>query len=274
MYTYPQAKINLGLYVVERRPDGYHNLQTAFYPVPLTDTLQVVPSKTASWSLQTVGTPVEGRAEDNLVVRVYLQMREEFHLPPVDIYLDKHIPCGAGLGGGSSDAAEMMKRLNELFRLHLSDDALEQRLAMFGADCPFFVRRRPVLAEGIGDVFSPLTVSLKGWTIALVKPPVHVSTREAYADVSPRSPHVPLHEALRHPVEQWRRLVFNDFEPSVFARHPEIAAVKDTLYDMGAQFALMTGSGATVFALFKHRIEELPRVFADCFTYQSLLREF
>lgn len=272
--VYPCAKINLGLYVTARRPDGYHDLLTAFYPVPLCDTLQVDEARTAHWSLRTVGKAIQGRPEDNLVVRVFLALQQEFDLPPVDIYLDKHIPTGAGLGGGSSDAAEMMKRLNAHFSLGLSEDEMERRLAVFGADCPFFVRRRPVLATGIGDVFSPLQIALKGKTIALVKPPVFVSTREAYAGVTPKMPSHDLAATLASPVSTWREKVFNDFETSVFRAHPEIAAVKETLYDMGAEFALMSGSGSTVFALFPHPIDELPRVFPDCFTFQSLLRQF
>ncbi len=273
MYVSPCCKINLGLYVTNRRTDGYHDLLTVFYPVPLCDTLEVEPSKTNQWTLRTTGAPVAGKPEDNLVARVYLSLREEFGLPPVDILLDKHIPMGAGLGGGSSDAAEMMKRLNDMFNLRLTADDMERRLSAFGADCPFFVRRQPVLATGIGDVFSPLSLTLKGWVLALVKPEVFVSTKEAYAGVSPAQPEHDLRTALSEPVENWRETVKNDFERSVFAAHPEIAAVKETLYDMGAAFALMSGSGSTVFALFRHHIEELPRVFPDCFTWQALLRE-
>lgn len=272
MYTYAPAKINLGLYVTDRRADGYHDLITAFYPIPLCDTLQVTEAKTNRWSLQTAGIKVGAPPADNLAVRVYLDLQREFRLPPVDIYLDKHIPTGAGLGGGSSDAAETMKRLNTLFNLGLTDDVMERRLARFGADCPFFVRQNPVIATGIGDVFAPLPLSLKGWTLALVKPPVSVSTREAYAGVTPARPRYDLHEALAAPVETWRDTVLNDFEPSVFAVHPEISAVKRTLYDMGAAFALMSGSGSTVFALFPRPEEELPRVFSDCFTFQARLR--
>lgn len=273
MYIYPCCKINLGLYVTSRREDGYHNLHTVFYPVPLCDTLEVEQSRAASWSLQLAGTPVAGNPEENLVVKVYLALRDEFQLPPVDIYLDKHIPTGAGLGGGSSDAAMTMRRLNELFQLGLTPDDMEARLAQFGADCPFFVRSRPVLAEGIGNLFTPITLTLSGWTLALVKPATFVSTREAYAGITPRSPRLHLSEALSQPVQTWRDTVFNDFEPSVFAAHPEIAAIKQTLYDMGASFALMSGSGSTVFALFTHRVEELPRVFPDCFTWQGTLRQ-
>lgn len=272
--SYPCAKINLGLYVTERRTDGYHNLQTAFYPVPLCDTLQVDLAKGSDWTLQTAGVRVDVPKEKNLVGQVYLSMREEFALPAIDVYLDKHIPTGAGLGGGSSDAAEMMKRLNTMFQLNLSETDMEQRLARFGADCPFFVQRRPVMASGIGDVFGPLSVKLKGLTLALVKPPVFVSTREAYAGVKPHAPATDLQEALTKPIETWHDNVLNDFEPSVFSAHPELAAIKQTLYQMGALFALMSGSGSTVYALFRHRLDELPRVFSDCQTWQLLLREY
>ena len=186
--------------------------------------------------------------------------------------MDKHIPTGAGLGGGSSDAAHMMKQLNEQFALGLSETEMERRLAAFGADCPFFVRERPVLATGIGDRFTPLALSLKGWTLLLIKPPVHVSTRKAYAGVTPRRPEANLADVIARPVTEWRGRLGNDFEASVFAAHPEIGAIKQTLYDFGAAYAAMSGSGSAVFGLFAHPVESAKAVFKDCFVFQQRLR--
>lgn len=274
MYTLPNAKINIGLYVVERRPDGYHNLQTVFYPIPLTDSLELksLSSKGTNYDFITSGLSIAGNAQDNLVIKVYEKLAEEFDLPAVEIYLSKHIPMGAGLGGGSSDAAFMMRMLNEQFNLQLSDTDMEQRLAKFGADCPFFVRNNAVYAEGIGNEFSPLALSLKGYYIVLIKPQVHVSTAEAYSAVSPAYPeHNLIDTLMTQPIENWRELVFNDFEKSVFSLYPEISAIKETLYDMGALYASMSGSGSAVYGIFNRPVEDVSSIFPDCFTFVNQL---
>lgn len=271
--AFPKAKINIGLYVVERRPDGYHNLQTVFYPIPLHDNLQirVLKNDTHPYQLQTAGNVIEGNPADNLVVRVYESLKQEFNLPPLDIYLYKRIPTGAGLGGGSSDAAYMMRMLNEAFTLNLTSEEMERRIAKMGADCAFFIQERPSYATGIGDILSPIQLSLKGMYLLLVKPPTFVSTQEAYKGVVPRQPQHELLQALSAPVETWRETVGNDFELSVFRHHPNIAAIKQTLYDMGAVYASMSGSGSSVYGLFKHPIETL-NVFSDCFVHQQVLQ--
>jgi 4-diphosphocytidyl-2-C-methyl-D-erythritol kinase len=276
MITYPCAKINIGLYVVERRSDGYHNIETVFYPIPLQDALEIKPLSTTAadmpYRLQTVGFPIPGAVADNLVVRVFRDLQREFRLPPHDVWLHKRIPMGAGLGGGSSDAAAMMTLVNELHRLGISADEMERRMASYGADCPFFVRQRPVYATGIGDRFTPVALSLKGMTLVLVKPSIGIPTREAYAGITPAPPAYDLREALQQPIEEWRETVKNDFEDSVFPQHPEIAAIKQTLYDMGAVYAAMSGSGSTVYGLFRHEVPEVAAVFKDCFVFQHLLR--
>ena len=271
--AFPICKINLGLYVIRRREDGYHDLETVFYPVPLHDNLSIAPLRMsdAPYALQIAGAPIAGDAESNLIVKVYRQLCEDYELPPLDIYLYKRIPMGAGLGGGSSDAAAMMRLLNDTFSLGMTCEEMEQRVARLGADCAFFIQARPSFATGIGDQLQPINLSLKGWTLVLVKPDTFVSTREAYDGVVPQQPAVPLLEALSQPVETWRAVVKNDFEESVFRAHPEIAAIKETLYDMGATFALMSGSGSTVFGLFRHHMEGLGEVFPDCFIYQARL---
>lgn len=273
MLAFPHAKINIGLYVTSRRPDGYHNLETVFYPIPLRDVIELQPLQNSDddWQLRLSGIPVDGQAADNLVVRVFMDLKKEFDLPPLDIHLSKHIPIGAGLGGGSSDAAFMMTTLNEHFSLGLSDEEMERRMAGYGADCAFFVKSRPVFATGIGEQMTPLSFSLRGWHFVLVKPPVGVSTREAYAGVVPQPAPFNLAEAVCRPVDTWRETVANDFERSVFRAHPSIAAIKETLYDMGATFAAMSGSGSSVFALFDRPTPEAEKVFKDCFVFQQKL---
>lgn len=273
MLLLPNCKINLGLQVVRKRPDGYHDLQTVFYPIPLRDNLELreLRNSDAPYALQLAGQAIEGNPDDNLIIKVYRQLKEEFDLPALDIYLYKHIPLGAGLGGGSSDAAFMMKGLNEVFELGLSDYEMERRLAGLGADCAFFVQNVPAYATGIGDELTPIPLSLKGMYIVLVKPDVFVSTREAYAGVTPKEPEHNLLKALRRPVTEWRDRVVNDFEPSVFAAHPELAAVKQTLYDMGADYAAMSGSGSTLFGLFSRPVPEARKVFKEHFVWTEHL---
>lgn len=253
MITFPNAKINLGLNIVEKRPDGYHNLETVFYPVPVEDALEVtlLNGSTGKFRLHQTGLEIAGTAENNLVVKAYRLLDERFNLPPVDIHLLKHIPSGAGLGGGSSDAAYMLKLLNEKFHLGLTDGELEEDAARLGADCAFFIRNRPTYAEGIGNIFSPVSLSLKGYQIVIVKPDVFVSTREAFARIKPRRPKVALKETIMRPVEEWKELMVNDFEESVFPQFPAIMEIKERLYEEGAVYAAMSGSGSSVFGLFK-----------------------
>ncbi|MBD9094953.1 MAG: 4-(cytidine 5'-diphospho)-2-C-methyl-D-erythritol kinase [Bacteroides oleiciplenus] len=253
MITFPNAKINLGLNIVEKRPDGYHNLETIFYPVPVEDALEVniLNEGNEKFRLHQAGLEIEGEAENNLVVKAYKLLDAEFNLPPVDIHLFKHIPSGAGLGGGSSDAAYMLKLLNEKFNLELTNETLEEYAARLGADCAFFIRNTPTYAEGIGNIFSPISLSLKGYQIVLVKPDIFVSTREAFAQIKPHRQTVPLKEVIKYPMEEWRELMVNDFEESVFPQFPGIKEIKEKLYKQGAIYAAMTGSGSSVFGLFK-----------------------
>lgn len=253
MITFPNAKINLGLNIVEKRPDGYHNLETIFYPVPVEDALEVniLNEGNEKFRLHQAGLEIEGEAENNLVVKAYKLLDAEFNLPPVDIHLFKHIPSGAGLGGGSSDAAYMLKLLNEKFNLELTNETLEEYAARLGADCAFFIRNTPTYAEGIGNIFSPISLSLKGYQIVLVKPDIFVSTREAFAQIKPHRQIVPLKEVIKYPMGEWRELMVNDFEESVFPQFPGIKKIKEKLYRQGAIYAAMTGSGSSVFGLFK-----------------------
>lgn len=250
MITFPNAKINLGLNIVERRPDGYHNIETVFYPIPLTDALEIVPATGNETTLTCHGRPVDCPPEKNLVMRAYHMMESIYNLPPVDIHLYKHIPDGAGLGGGSSDAAHMLTMLNDMFQIGLSNEELAETASKLGADCPFFVYNHPMMATGIGDVFTPIDLSLQGYTLLLVKPAVSVPTAEAYSRVIPKLPDRHVDELVTLAPKEWQKLLVNDFEASVMALHPELAAIKQTLIDSGAIYAAMSGSGSSIFGIF------------------------
>lgn len=270
MINFPNSKVNLGLNIIEKRPDGYHNLETVFYPVKLQDALEVttVGNSRQECSLHVAGTPVAGNPEDNLVVKAYKLLKAEHALPSVHIYMYKHIPCGAGLGGGSADAAFMIKLLNLKYNLNLSDEKMEEYAARLGADCAFFIRNKPVFASGIGNVFEPIEVSLKGYYIVLIKPDIFVSTREAFALVKPQRPKISIKEIIRKPIKNWKEELKNDFETSVFQQYPEIGKLKEQLYQMGALYASMSGSGSSVFGIFKDQLEDIDKRFPGCFCRQ------
>ena len=269
MITFPNAKINLGLNIVERRPDGYHNIETVFYPIPLTDVLEIVPATDGQVSLSCYGNEVNCPVEKNLVMRAYRLLQNSHRLPPVAIHLYKHIPDGAGLGGGSSDAAHALVMLNRMFDLQIADDDLAAMAATLGADCAFFIYNRPMMATGIGDVLSPVDVDIHGKTLLLVKPPVGVDTRTAYSRVVPAPATVNLSQVVAQPVETWDGLLVNDFEPSVFAALPQLWLIKAQLLDAGAQYAAMSGSGSTIFGIFDNDklAEQAADTFADCATF-------
>lgn len=273
MITYPNAKINLGLNIVEKRPDGYHNLETIFYPINLQDALEVTElDGEGEYALTLSGTPIEGGPDQNLVVKTYRLLKKDFpDMPAIDIHMYKHIPTGAGLGGGSADAAFMIKLLNEKFKLGLSIEKMEEYAASLGADCAFFIQNKPVFASGIGNIFEPIQLSLKGYYLVLVKPDIFVSTKDAFSLIQPKKPTQSLKEIVRMPVETWRATMKNDFENSVFQKYPEIAAIKDKLYDMGAIYASMSGSGSSVYGIFREQVEFVDEIFNGCFCRQRAL---
>ena len=252
MITFPNSKINIGLNITEKRSDGYHNLETIFYPIDLCDSLEFVKSEETRFNC--TGLKIEGEQDNNLILKAYRLLKEEFDLPNIDIHLHKLIPMGAGLGGGSADAAFMLKMLNEEFKLNLSSQELQQRAVKLGADCPFFIDNKAVLAKGIGNIFEPTNVDLKGYYIVLIKPDVHVSTAEAYGGCKPQRWETPLEEAIQRPIEEWKDYIFNDFEKTVFVAHPELAKIKEMLYAKGAIYAAMSGSGSTIYGIFKNKI--------------------
>ena len=272
MLTFPLSKINLGLYVTAKRPDGMHDLSTVFLPIPLKDNLEIVEldGTYTSDRFHLTGTKLPGgEGDDNLVMKTVRTVREKHGIPHVEIWLHKRIPTGAGLGGGSSDAAFALKMLNEMFDLRICDENANEMLAELGADCPFFWKAKPAYAEGIGEILEPFDVpQIKDLHLALIKPDIHVSTREAFGGITPKAPEMPLKEALKLPVNQWQSHISNDFERTVFPLHPEIAAIKQTLLDAGAVYAQMSGSGSSVFGFFKENPAELLKnTFNDNFTF-------
>ena len=266
MICFPNAKINLGLHITGKRPDGYHSIETIFYPIPLTDALEAVKSEKTSF--KQTGIKLESLPENNLVMKAYNLMEKKYKVPPLDIYLKKAIPSGAGLGGGSADAAFALKLINDLCECNISVDELEKMAASIGADCPFFIQNKPVIATGTGNIFKHSGVSLKGYTIYVVKPPVTISTKEAYSNVKPRKPDFSLEKLPSLPVNEWRDVLKNDFESGIFEKYPYIGGIKDKLYSLGAEYAAMSGSGSSVFGLFKSTVS--PK-FPDCLVWKGTL---
>lgn len=273
MITFPCAKINLGLNIVSKRPDGYHNLETVFYPIPLTDALEIkyMDEKFPSGSpcdLKITGKDVDCNEEDNLVIKAYQLLAADFQLPRVHAHLVKRIPTQAGLGGGSSDAAYMIRLLDERFRLNIGIPEMERYAAKLGADCAFFITADPSYAEGIGDVLMPADVpgaGLGGYYLAVVKPSVAVSTRDAYTAIVPKTPAKCCRDIVRQPIETWKDELVNDFEAPIFAMHPELAAIKQSLYDAGAVYAAMSGSGSALFGIFREQPTGLEKEFEGMF---------
>lgn len=275
MITFPIAKINLGLNVVSRRTDGYHNLQTVFYPVPIMDALEIYPMadgfpSSVDCDLKVTNISIDGDEQRNLVVRAYRMLAEYYTLPRIHAHLYKGIPTQAGMGGGSSDCAYMIRLLNEAFSLGLTNKEMIGYAARLGADCPFFILSRPAYAEGIGEQLQPIELNLSGWHIAVVRPDIPVSTAEAFSLITPQQPATCCRDIVCRPIETWRDCLTNDFEKSVFALHPEIGRIKEQLYDMGAIYAAMSGSGSSVFGLFRSPVD-IAKKFTDMFTYTTEL---
>lgn len=261
MVLFPNAKINLGLNIIEKRPDGYHNLETVFYPVTWRDVLEIIPSDTTSLTVS--GILVDGNFEENLVIKALRLLQHDFDIGNFSVFLQKNIPFGAGLGGGSADGACMLTLLNRQCNLSLSNEQLAAYAIRLGADCPFFIYNRPMFADGIGDRLEPIDINLESYRMVILKPATAVSTAEAYSMVKPHKPDVPLKSLITLPVANWRSVVVNDFEASVFARHPELEHLKALLYEQGAFYASMSGSGSALYGIFPSNI--YPRIdVPDC----------
>lgn len=272
MIVYPNAKINLGLNIISKRADGYHNIETLFYPIGLSDVLEIVFPEGAEndFQLKVTGNSIDVADEDNIIIKSLRKLQTVRPLPFVGVRLHKVVPTGAGLGGGSADAAFFMKHVNELQNLGLSAEELESLSSTIGADCPFFISNRPAFATGIGDVLTPASVSLSGLHLVLVKPPVSVPTKVAYSKVHPAEPKVRIPDILKRPVSEWRDVLVNDFEESVFSEFPVIAELKQKMYSAGALYASMSGSGSSVFGLFESKPDI--EFESDCFVWYELMR--
>lgn len=268
MVLYPNAKINLGLNIVEKRSDGYHNIESVFYPVPLADKLEINENKRLTFS--TSGIELDSNPENNLVLQAYHKLCRIQDLPPVNLHLHKSIPFGGGLGGGSSDATFCLKGLNTMFNLGLSDEKLRHISSGIGADCPFFINNQPSFVSGIGDILRPCRLDLSGYFLILVKPSVGVPTPVAYKHVKPALPDHNIRDILYQPVKEWKMYLKNDFEDSVFKAFPGFFSIKKTLYDGGAEYASMSGSGSTIYGIFKQDTDLRDR-FRDMFYFSCRL---
>jgi 4-diphosphocytidyl-2-C-methyl-D-erythritol kinase len=253
MILFPPAKINLGLSIVEKRNDGFHELETCMLPIPFYDILEILPSE--NFSFFQTGFKIPGIQGENLCEKAFRLMKEKKAVPNVTIHLRKQIPMGAGLGGGSSDAAYVLSGLNELFQLQLSNEVLENLAAELGSDCPFFIKNEAQMARGRGEKLTQMNLTLKGYYLVLLNPGIHVGTKEAYAGVTPSYKVKSLEVLLENPISAWQDLIINDFEASIFVNHPKIAELKNELLKSGAIYASMSGSGSSIFGLFKQEIE-------------------
>lgn len=253
MIVFPNAKINIGLNIINRRPDAYHNIETIFYPVAIRDALEVIESQLLSFTSS--GLAIPGDPDHNLCLKAYHLISKDFKLPPVQIHLHKHIPIGAGLGGGSADASFFIKLINEKFNLGLNNGTMEEYASQLGSDCSFFIQNKPVFAFERGDKFEPVNIDLSAYYIVLVMPPIQISTAEAYEGISPGKPEKSLTDLVKFPVEEWRSLISNDFEETVSIKYPVIALIKEALYKNGALYASMSGSGSSVYGIFKKEVK-------------------
>lgn len=257
MVTFPNAKINLGLEILRKRSDGFHDIDSVFYPIPLRDALEAVPDpnrREDRWHYS--GLEIPGRYGDNLIIRALELLRKEATIPPLNVFLHKAIPMGAGLGGGSSDAAFFLKLASSFAEEPLSKERLKEIAAALGSDCAFFIEAEPAHATGRGEILKPVDLDLSGVKLILVCPDVHVSTSEAYGSIMPKEIGKSTADLVKSPMKEWRNVLRNRFEESVFRLYPELDDIKQMLYDSGAIYASMTGSGSAVYGLFENWPDE------------------
>jgi 4-diphosphocytidyl-2-C-methyl-D-erythritol kinase len=249
MVIFPNCKINLGLHITGKRPDGFHELETVFYPVPLKDIVEVVTS--TELKFESSGLSIPGDSTNNLCLKAYHLLKQDFpHLPPVHMHLHKIIPMGAGLGGGSADGAFVLRLLNEKYQLNISSPQLINYAAKLGSDCPFFILNKPAFASGRGELLEPIALDLSSYTFVLVHPGIHVNTKWAFEQIQPKVPALSIKEIIQLPIEEWKLYLQNDFEAPIIKQHTEIAEIKSALYADGAIYASMSGSGSSVFGIY------------------------
>jgi len=270
MVCFPNAKINIGLNITSKRLDGFHDIETVFYPIQLSDVLEFIPTDEEKTVIKTSGIGLNISDKENICYKAYKLLSNDYQLPQIEILLHKIIPSGAGLGGGSADAAFLLKELNSYFQLGITDPKLEELAVKLGSDCAFFINNKTVFAHGRGEKFHDITLNLSDYYIYLVKPEVFVSTAEAYSGVKLAVPENSLLELIDKPLDKWENSIFNDFEPTVFKKFPLLREIKDTLYNQGAIYAAMSGSGSSIYGIFSAEPTENPE-FDNFFTWISKL---
>ncbi|MEO6882835.1 MAG: 4-(cytidine 5'-diphospho)-2-C-methyl-D-erythritol kinase [Bacteroidia bacterium] len=275
MIVFPNAKINIGLNIVEKRSDGFHNIESVFYPIGLCDVLEVVENTTEEGHskiiFSTSGISIPGSMENNLCIKAFQLLDEKYNLPSVKVHLHKIIPIGAGLGGGSSDAVFLMNALNELFELKNSTSDLQKYATQLGSDCSFFVKNKPVFVQEKGDVHEDSFLDMSNYFLVLICPKIHINTSLAYSETIPKKSFTVLKSEIRKPILEWKNNIHNDFEISVFKKHPEIKIIKEKLYELGASFASMSGSGSSVYGIFEQKIVLQKNIFSNCFCWEEKL---
>ncbi|MBT9483441.1 4-(cytidine 5'-diphospho)-2-C-methyl-D-erythritol kinase [Sediminibacterium sp.] len=263
MVIFPNCKINLGLHITGKRPDGFHDLETVFYPILLKDILEVVTS--SGLQFDSTGLSIPGNSENNLCIKAYHLLKQDFpHLPPVHMHLHKMIPMGAGLGGGSADGAFALRLLNEKYKLNIPTQDLIAYAAKLGSDCPFFIINKACYATGRGEILKPIQLDLSNHYFVLVNPGIHVNTKWAFEQIIPCPSKQNIVSILEQPIEEWRKYLFNDFEEPITKAHPMIGVIKDQLYQLGASYAAMSGSGSTLFGIFKTKPSDTIKSSFDC----------
>jgi 4-diphosphocytidyl-2-C-methyl-D-erythritol kinase len=265
LVNFPNAKVNIGLNIIEKRTDGFHNIESIFYPIQCCDALEILPSK--STNFKSSGINIPGSSDGNLCLNAYNLLKGDFDIPPVDIHLLKAIPIGAGLGGGSADGAFTLKLLNEINKLNLGNQQLENYAKKLGSDCAFFIENKPKYCFGKGDEFEEIQLDLSGKYLVMVNPNIHISTAEAYAGITPKISQINIRKLIKKPIQEWRDFVVNDFEKSLFPKYPILGNIKNGLYKLGAEYAAMTGSGSTLYGIFETEINL--KIFKDLWTFQK-----
>jgi len=268
MLVFPNAKINIGLYITAKREDGFHDIETVFYPIGVYGMLEMIPSKKHSFSISGIEIPIT--KENNICLKTFSLLQEKYSLPPVKIHLHKNIPIGAGLGGGSSDAAFMLKLTNEIFNLNLSDDEFQNFAIQLGSDVSFFLHNKPVLARGRGEILSEIDLSLNTKYLVVIYPNIHISTRDAYSNIKPKHQRYSLVDLIKEPISEWKDIIFNDFEERLFLRYNALKEIKDELYRQGAIYASMSGSGSSIYGVFDNMVS-LKNINPKYYIFQSKL---
>jgi 4-diphosphocytidyl-2-C-methyl-D-erythritol kinase len=268
MISFPNGKINIGLSVLEKRPDGYHNIETIMYPVSIHDVLEIIVFPGIDFSFSLTGINIPGETGNNLVCKAYELLKKDFNIPAIKIHLHKVIPAGAGLGGGSADAAFAIKMINKLFDLGLSEEKMEYYSKILGSDCAFFIKNKPVIAYEKGDKFENVALNLEKYFLIIVKPYIHINTQEAYSWIKPARKEISLKDLVHAPINQWKNTVINDFEAELIKQHPVIEIIIKRLYEVGAIFASLTGSGAAVYGIFSE-VKDIQKEFPRCFFWSN-----